>query len=87
MSHQIATPEQHEHELAALRLIEHPIVREAYDRVFQHWLTEMDPSPAMRECYDWAFREVMFSAAIWSSNQDPLRPKVCLLYTSPSPRD
>ena len=76
MSHQIATPEQHEHELAALRLIEHPIVREAYDRVFQHWLTEMDPSPAMRECYDWAFREVMFSAAIWSSNQDPLRPKV-----------
>ena len=50
MSHQIATPEQHEHELAALRLVEHPIVREAYDRVFQHWLTEMDPSPAMREC-------------------------------------
>ena len=69
-------PEQHEHELAALRLIEHPIVQEAYGRVHDHWLTEMDPSPAMRECFDWAFREVMFSAAIWSSNQDPLRPKV-----------
>ena len=30
----------------------------------------------MRSCFDWAFEEVMFSAAIWSSNQDPLRPKV-----------
>ena len=74
--HPIATPEQHEHELAALRLIEHPIVQEAYGRVYDHWLAEMDPSPAMRACFDWAFREVMFSAAIWSSNQDPLRPKV-----------
>ena len=74
--HPIATPEQHEHELAALRLIEHPIVQEAYGRVHDHWLAEMDPSPAMRACFDWAFREVMFSAAIWSSNQDPLRPKV-----------
>ena len=26
-------------------------------------------------CFDWAFEEVMFSAAIWSSNQDPLRPE------------
>ena len=30
----------------------------------------------MRDCFDWAFEEVMFSAAIWSSNQDPLHPKV-----------
>ena len=34
------------------------------------------PSDAMRDCFDGAFEEVMFSAAVWSSNQDPLRPKV-----------
>src|SRR6185312_6264159 len=31
---------------------------------------------AMRERFDDAFAEVMFSAAVWSSNQDKLRPKV-----------
>ena len=30
----------------------------------------------MRARFDGAFEEVMFSAAVWSSNQDPLRPKV-----------
>ncbi len=76
MSHPIATPEQHAHELAALELTAHPTVKKAYDRVRDHWLEIMDPSPAMRGCFDWAFEEVMFSAAVWSSNQDPLRPKV-----------
>ena len=76
MSHPIATPEQHEHELQALELVEHPTIKKAYDRVRDHWLDLMDPSPVMRDCFDWAFEEVMFSAAIWSSNQDPLRPKV-----------
>jgi hypothetical protein len=76
MSHPIATPEQHEHELAALELTEHPTVQKAYERVRDHWLALMDPSPAMRGCFDAAFEEVMFSAAVWSSNQDPLRPKV-----------
>lgn len=75
-AHPIATAEQHEHEIQALELMEHPTVKAAYDRVRAHWLREMDPSPAMRECFDWASNEVMFSAAIWSSNQDPLRPKV-----------
>ena len=75
-SHPIATREQHEHELQALDLIEHPTVKKAYDRVRDRWLAAMDPSPAMRSCFDWAFDEVMFSAAVWSSNQDPLRPKV-----------
>lgn len=74
--HPIATPEQHEHERQALDLIRHPVVKEAYERVRAHWLEKADPSPAMRECFDPAFEEVMFSAAIWSSNQDPLRPKV-----------
>lgn len=76
MSHPIATPEQHEHELQAMELAEHPVVQSAYGRVREHWLREMDPTPAMRACFDWAFDEVMFSAAVWSSNQDPLRPKV-----------
>jgi hypothetical protein len=76
MSHPIATPEQHAHELAALELVEHPLVREAHDRVRDWWLKAMDPTPAMRACFDQAFQEVMFSAAVWSSNQDPLRPKV-----------
>ena len=75
-THPIATPEQHAHEREALELIRHPTVTEAYARVRDHWLAQADPSPAMRQCFDWAFREVMFSAAIWSSNQDPLRPKV-----------
>jgi hypothetical protein len=75
-AHPIATPEQHEHELRAMELAEHGIVKQAYGRVREHWLAEMNPTPAMRACFDWAFDEVMFSAAIWSSNQDPLRPKV-----------
>lgn len=75
-SHLIATPEQHAHELEALELTQHPVVKEAYERVQKDWLTATDPSPAMRSCFDWAFEEVMFSAAVWSLNQDPLRPRV-----------
>lgn len=76
MSHPIATPEQHEQELAAVELTRHPRVKKAYEEVGEHWLEIMDPSPVMRDHFDAAFEEVMFSAAIWSSNQDPLRPKV-----------
>lgn len=75
-THPVATAEQHEHELAALELVQHPVVAEARERVRAEWLEKEQPSAAMRECFDWAFEEVMFSAAIWSSNQDPLRPKV-----------
>ncbi|MEO8605052.1 MAG: hypothetical protein ABI629_20965 [bacterium] len=75
-AHPIATAEQHAHELQAMDLAEHPVVKEAYGMVREHWLQEMNPTPAMRACFDWAFDEVMFSAAIWSSNRDPLRPQV-----------
>src|SRR3989442_48436 len=74
--HPIAKPEQHDHERAALELTKHPIVKDAYERVKAHWLAQADPTPGMRACFDGAFDEVMFSAAVWSSNQDPLRPKV-----------
>jgi hypothetical protein len=74
--HPIATDEQHEHEREALALTRHPIVREAFARVRESWLEATDPGPDMRSCFDAAFREVMFSAAVWSLNQDPLRPRV-----------
>jgi hypothetical protein len=75
-SHPIATAEQHEHERQALALTQHPVVREAYERVRESWLAAVNPGPDMRSCFDQAFEEVMFSAAVWSLNQDPLRPKV-----------
>jgi len=74
--HPIATAEQHEHERQALALTRHPIVRQAYGRVRERWLAAASPGPDMRSCFDEAFEEVMFSAAVWSLNQDPLRPKI-----------
>jgi hypothetical protein len=76
--HPVATEEQHEHERFALDLVQHPTVRAAYDRVKAHWLETGSPSPSpdMLACFERSFEEVMFSAAIWSANQDPLRPKV-----------
>ncbi|MCV7215090.1 hypothetical protein H7J51_07310 [Mycobacterium crocinum] len=72
----VATASQHEQELAALELTEHPTVKEAYRTVAENWLSRAKASDAMRERFDAAFAEVMFSAAVWSSNQDKLRPKV-----------
>ncbi len=76
--HPVATEQQHEHERRAVELIQHPTVRAAYDRVKKYWLETASPKPSddQRGSLDWAFEEVMFSAAIWSSNQDPLRPEV-----------
>jgi hypothetical protein len=72
----VATASQHEQELAALELTEHPTVKAAYRSVGETWLGRAKPSEAMRAVFDDAFAEVMFSAAVWSSNQDKLRPKV-----------
>ena len=41
----------------------------------------------MRERFDDAFAEVMFSAAVWSSNQDKLRPKVSCITRLAHPVD
>ncbi|MBJ7338375.1 hypothetical protein [Mycolicibacterium sp.] len=78
MSHDdpVATSSQHDQELAALDLIEHPTVKAAYRSVGETWLGRAKASDAMRARFDDAFAEVMFSAAVWSSNQDKLRPKV-----------
>jgi hypothetical protein len=72
----VATESQHEQELAALELTRHPTVRAAYRSVAETWLARAKASDAMRARFDAAFAEVMFSAAVWSSNQDKLRPKV-----------
>jgi len=77
--HPVATADQHEHELAALELITHPTVKAAYASVAATWLGRAKASSAMRERFEAAFEEVMFSAAIWSSNADPLRPKVACI--------
>jgi hypothetical protein len=74
--HPVASDEQHEHELDALRIWDHPLVAEGREVVRAEWLEKEQPEPVMRDCFDWAFEEVMFSAVIWSSNQDPLHPKV-----------
>ncbi|WP_428342073.1 hypothetical protein [Mycobacterium sp.] len=75
-SNPVATAAQHEQEVAALELIEHPVVKAAYQSVAETWLGRAKATPPMRERFEDAFAEVMFSAAIWSSNQDKLRPKV-----------
>ncbi|WAC89989.1 hypothetical protein [Mycobacterium sp. Aquia_213] len=72
----VSTASQREQELAALDLIEHPTVKAAYRTVAETWLGRAKASEAMRERFDDSFAEVMFSAAVWSSNQDKLRPKV-----------
>ncbi|OBG91602.1 hypothetical protein A9X05_00995 [Mycobacterium sp. E3298] len=83
----VATASQHEQELAALELIEHPVVKAAYQSVAETWLGRAKASQAMRERFDDAFAEVMFSAAVWSSNQDKLRPKVSCITRLAHPVD
>jgi hypothetical protein len=83
----VATAAQHEQELAALDLIEHPVVKAAYQAVAETWLGRAKASEAMRERFDDAFAEVMFSAAVWSSNQDKLRPKVSCITRLAHPVD
>ena len=53
----------------------------------QTWLSRAKASDAMRERFDDAFAEVMFSAAVWSSNQDKLRPKVSCITRLAHPVD
>lgn len=83
----VATRAQHEQELAALELTEHPEVRAAYRSVAQKWLGRAKASQTMRERFSEAFAEVMFSAAVWSSNQDKLRPKVSCITRLAHPLD
>ena len=56
--HPVATPEQHQHELAALELVEHPTVKAAYAEVAETWLGRAKASEAMRAVFEPAFEEV-----------------------------
>jgi hypothetical protein len=76
VSHPVATPAQHAHERLAVERTGHPRVRAASERVRADWLARAAPGPDMKRCFDAAFEEVMFAAAVWSLNQDPLRPRV-----------
>jgi hypothetical protein len=75
-THPVATQDQQEVERQALRLIEHPTLRRVRDEVRAHWLEQAAPGADMRACFDAAFEEVMFCAAVWSLNQDPECPRV-----------
>lgn len=72
----IATVEQAETELEALEIAQHPLVQRTRDDVRQYWLEKARPSTDMRSCFDWAFDEVMYCAAVWSLNHDPQYPRV-----------
>ncbi len=48
----VSTASQREQELAALDLIEHPIVKAAYRTVADTWLSRAKASEAMRERFD-----------------------------------
>lgn len=85
--HPVATDEQHEHETAALEIWEHPVVAEAREAVRAEWLEKEQPSQVMADCFDRAFEEVMFSATIWSSNQDPQHPRVTCITRLEHPVD
>ena len=79
--HPVATEAQHAHELHALALSRHATVRAAYSKIGEAWLAQDDPPPGedMRACFERAFEEVMFAAAVWGSNRDPLRPRpICI---------
>ena len=79
----IATHEQHEHELLALSYYRHPEIRAAREEIRSYWLELAKPSPVMLGCFEESFEEVMFGAAIWALNQDPLYPKVITITRLP----
>src|SRR5271170_7527805 len=83
----VATAAQHEQELAALELIEHPVVKAAYQTVAETWLGRAKASEAMRERFDDAFAEHIFSAAVWPSTHDQLRHQVSCITRLEPPAD
>lgn len=83
LANPIATEEQHAHERRALELTHHPLIVKTREEVRRFWLDLVKPSADMRQCFDASFEEVMFSAAVWSLNTDPMRPKVITITRLP----
>ena len=74
--HPVATAEQHEHELPPWSWSSTRPSGRRTAASPRPGSSRAKASDAMRERFEAAYEEVMFSAAVWSSNQDPLRPKV-----------
>jgi limonene-1,2-epoxide hydrolase len=72
----IATPDQAETELRALKVIGHPVMQRTIAEIRKSWPEQVKPSAEMMSLFDRAFEEVTFSAAVWSLNTDKERPKV-----------
>ncbi len=79
----VDTPEQREHEMLGLAYHQHPEIAAERERLRGYWLDLVQPSDAMRGCFERSFEEVMYGAVIWALNQDPLYPKVITITRLP----
>ncbi len=79
----IATPDQAAIERKAFEILAHPLMKATIDEVRKSWPEQVKPSPDMLACFDRAFEEVVYAAAIWSQNTDKERPKVITITRLP----
>jgi hypothetical protein len=83
ISNPIATPDQAAIERKAFEVLAHPLMRETIAEVRRSWPEQVKPSAEMMSCFDRAFEEVTYAAAIWSLNTDKERPKVITITRLP----
>lgn len=79
----IATAEQARFEREALAILADPRMQETIADRRTYWLDKAQPSPAMRQAFEWAWPEVAFGAIIWSLNTDAQRPGVVTITRLP----
>lgn len=79
----IATEDQAEIERKALDVLEHPIMQQTIEEVRRSWPESVKPSAEMLACFERAFPEVAYAAAVWSLNTDKERPKVVTITRLP----
>jgi hypothetical protein len=79
----IATADQADIERKAFEILAHPLMQSTIAEVRRSWPESVNPSPEMRACFDRAFEEVVYAAAIWSQNTDKERPKVITITRLP----
>lgn len=83
MVNPIATAEQARFEREALAILADPRMQATIADRRGYWLDKAQPSPAMREAFEWAYPEVVFGAIIWSLNTDAQRPGVVTITRLP----
>jgi hypothetical protein len=79
----IATADQAAIERRAFKVLAHPLMQRTIAEVRHSWPESVKPSPEMLACFDRAFGEVVYAAAIWSLNTDKERPKVITITRLP----